>query len=55
MYFFPSLNDKDDRNDKESEKSPVRVIGRGLRKPFHSCHARWIPDNLLNGTFLSGI
>ena len=30
-YIYPpSLNDKDDKNDKESEKSPMRVIGRGL-------------------------
>ena len=24
--YSPSLNDKDDKNDKESEKSPMRVI-----------------------------
>ena len=41
--FIPlSLNDKDDKNDKETEKSPMRVIGRGLWKPCHSCHGRWI-------------
>ena len=28
--YSPSLNDKDDKNDKESQKSPMRVIGRGL-------------------------
>ena len=28
--YYPSLNDKDDKNDKGSEKSPMRVIGRGL-------------------------
>ena len=28
--YSPSLNDKDDRNDKESEKSPMRVIAGGL-------------------------
>ena len=42
--YYPSLNDKDDKNDKESEKSPMRVIGRGLWKPCHcchSCHGRW--------------
>ena len=39
MYLSPSLNDKDDKNDKESEKSPMRVIGRGLWKPCHSCHS----------------
>ena len=42
--YSPSLNDKDDKNDKESEKSPMRVIGRGLWKPCHcchSCHGRW--------------
>jgi len=37
--YFPSLNDKDDKNDKESEKSPMRVIGRGLWKPCHCCHS----------------
>ena len=40
---YPSLNDIDDKNDKESEKSPMRVIGRGLWKPWHccrSCHGR---------------
>ena len=39
------MNDKDDKNDKESEKSPMRVIGRGLWKPCHcchSCHGRWV-------------
>ena len=36
--YYPSLNDKDDKNDKESEKSPIRVIGRGLWKPCHCCH-----------------
>ena len=35
----PSLSDKDDKNDKESEKSPMRVIGRGLWKPCHCCHS----------------
>ena len=35
----PSLNDKDDKNDKESEKLPMRVIGRGLWKPCHCCHS----------------
>ena len=43
--FIPhSLNDKGDKNDKESEKSPMRVIGRGLWKPCHCCHSyhgRW--------------
>ena len=34
--YSPSLNDK---NDKESEKSPMRVIGRGLWKPCHCCHS----------------
>ena len=34
--YYPSLNDK---NDKESEKSPMRVIGRGLWKPCHCCHS----------------
>ena len=28
--YCSSLNDKDDNNDKESEKSPMRVIGRGF-------------------------
>ena len=37
--YSPSLNDKDDKNDKESEKSPMRVIGRGLWKPCHCCHS----------------
>ena len=36
--YFPSLNDKDDKNDKESEKSYVRVIARGLWISCHSCH-----------------
>ena len=36
--LFP-LNDKDDKNDKETEKSPMRVIGRGLWKPCHCCHS----------------
>ena len=27
------------RSDKESEKSSMRVIGRGLWKPCHSCHS----------------
>ena len=42
--YYPSLNDKGDKNDKESEKSPMRVIGRGLWKPCHcshSCHGRF--------------
>ena len=39
-YIYPpSLNDKDDKNDKEFEKSPMRVIGRGLWKPCHCCHS----------------
>ena len=37
--YSPSLNDKDDKNDRESEKSPMRVIGRGLWKPCHCCHS----------------
>ena len=37
--YSPSLNDKGDKNDKESEKSPMRVIGRGLWKPCHCCHS----------------
>ena len=40
---IPSRNDRDDRNDKESEKSPMRVNGIGLWKPYyccHSCHGR---------------
>ena len=37
--YLPSLNDKDDKNDKESEKSPMKVIGRGLWKPCHFCHS----------------
>ena len=37
--FSISLNDKDDKNDKESEKSPMRVIGRGLWKTCHCCHS----------------
>ena len=40
IYFFPSLNDKDDKNDKESENSPMNLIGRGLWKPCHCCHGR---------------
>ena len=39
FIYPPSLNDKDDKNDKESEKSPMRVIGRGLWKPCHCCHS----------------
>ena len=39
IYLSPSLNDKDDKNDKESEKSPMRVNGRGLWKPCHCCHS----------------
>ena len=34
-----SRNDRDDRNDKESEKSPMRVNGIGLWKPYYCCHA----------------
>ena len=33
------MNDKGDRNDKESEKSPMRVIDRGLWKSCHCCHS----------------
>ena len=40
IYFFPSLNDKDGKNDKESENSPMNLIGRGLWKPCHCCHGR---------------
>ena len=39
-YSYPlSLSDKGDRSDKESEKSPMKVIGKGLWKPCHSCHS----------------
>ena len=37
--YTPSLNDYGDKNDKEFEKSPMRVIGRGLWKPCHCCHS----------------
>lgn len=33
------MSDKGDRSDKESEKSSMKVIGKGLWKPCHSCHS----------------
>ena len=38
ISYLLSLSDKGDRSDKESEKSSMKVIGRGLWKPCHSCH-----------------
>ena len=41
--YSPSLNDKDNKNDKGPEKSPMRVNGRGISNPCHcghSCHGR---------------
>jgi hypothetical protein len=39
ISYYPSLNDKNDRNDKETEKSSMRVIGGSLPKRCHSCHS----------------
>ena len=47
--YSPSLNDKDDKNDKESEKSPMRVIIRGLWKPCHCCHSCHGARNMIGG------
>ena len=38
FVIFYNGDDRNDRNDKESEKLPMRMIVRGLCKPCHSCH-----------------
>ena len=37
MIFYDG-DERNNRNDKETEKSPMRTIARGLKKHCHSCH-----------------
>ena len=47
MIFYNG-DDRNDRNDKESEKSYVRAIARGLWINCHSCHlCHWSEAELI--------